>query len=87
MGLRQPLSPLRFFRGSGKGTAIGLGTTFPLLKVDSKVPPLLVLESSLIDPCILLLLPVSGWKLNSSQKKVEYLLLGSNLTLLKSMFF
>jgi hypothetical protein len=46
-----------------------LRTTFPLLEMDVGVPSPLVLRSSLIDLCPLLLPPISDWNLNLPPEK------------------
>jgi hypothetical protein len=47
-------------RGNRGMTSLVLGTTFLILEVDVEVPPFLVLEPSLVDPCPLLLSLVFG---------------------------
>jgi hypothetical protein len=53
--------------------------------VDVEVPPFLVLEPSLVDPCPLLLSLVFGW-INSPSEEAISLLLGPDVILIKSIF-
>jgi hypothetical protein len=54
--------------------------------VDAGVPPFLILGPSLINPSPLLLPLVFSQKLNLPLKEATYLLLGSDLTFIESIF-
>lgn len=80
------LSPPRFLEIIGEGLPWWWELPFPVLEVDVGVPLSLVLRPNRMGLCLLLLLLVPDWNLNSSLENAMSLLPGLNLTYLGSVF-